>query len=501
MVLESPNPGIVLGVDKRFYCTAQVHSQDEDDGSWTTILPVVVRSPQLDQEWKYEWDRHNWTLRPLSSNPSSNGFVEKTLRVCFLALLTTPTTTTTDNLTKRLTQVVLTLKADNDFYSLVPHLQEQGLPLTLEGAQQLPPFLSAPKSTDGSILKTGLGSSACLVTSLVAALVTSFSTSITTTTTTSNPLDNATTSLIFRLAQICHCHAQGKVGSGFDVAAACYGSHVYQRIPKDRLGPILSLLEEPQEEKRTSQVRDTLQQQLDIASTVWTGGVQAPLYIPPYLQVLLADVSGGSESPSMARTILQWKTQQQQQLPQQGRIPHWHDLADCNLRIGELWQELTALSEPPSTEQIHQLAHTHASDWATMTDEDNSCHPCVKLLSELSTALAQTRHSLQQMGTAAGVPIEPPPQTELANSTMALPGVVAALVPGAGGYDAMACVYIHHDSVRTSIDTLWSQWASTKEQEGGDESTNSRSMICPLTVQAISFGQGLEIITHGDNET
>lgn len=36
--------------------------------------------------------------------------------------------------------------------------------------------------------------------------------------------------LAHNLAQYVHCLAQGKVGSGFDVSAAVFGSHIYTRF-------------------------------------------------------------------------------------------------------------------------------------------------------------------------------------------------------------------------------------------------------------------------------
>lgn len=36
--------------------------------------------------------------------------------------------------------------------------------------------------------------------------------------------------LAHNLAQFVHCVAQGKVGSGFDVSAAVFGSHIYTRF-------------------------------------------------------------------------------------------------------------------------------------------------------------------------------------------------------------------------------------------------------------------------------
>lgn len=36
--------------------------------------------------------------------------------------------------------------------------------------------------------------------------------------------------LVHNLTQYAHCFSQGKIGSGFDVSAAVYGSQIYQRF-------------------------------------------------------------------------------------------------------------------------------------------------------------------------------------------------------------------------------------------------------------------------------
>lgn len=46
--------------------------------------------------------------------------------------------------------------------------------------------------------------------------------------------------LAHNTAQYVHCLAQGKFGSGFDVAAAIYGSHVYTRFDPKVLDPLMS---------------------------------------------------------------------------------------------------------------------------------------------------------------------------------------------------------------------------------------------------------------------
>ena len=47
--------------------------------------------------------------------------------------------------------------------------------------------------------------------------------------------------MLHALAQVCHCAAQGKVGSGFDVCAAAFGSHRYCRFSPATIQPLLEL--------------------------------------------------------------------------------------------------------------------------------------------------------------------------------------------------------------------------------------------------------------------
>ena len=47
-------------------------------------------------------------------------------------------------------------------------------------------------------------------------------------------------SIAHQVAQLAHCVAQGKVGSGFDVAAAFFGSHIYRRFSRETIADILT---------------------------------------------------------------------------------------------------------------------------------------------------------------------------------------------------------------------------------------------------------------------
>lgn len=52
-------------------------------------------------------------------------------------------------------------------------------------------------------------------------------------------LDRSEKTLIHNLAQFVHCLAQGKVGSGFDVSSAVWGSHRYKRFNPSILTPLM----------------------------------------------------------------------------------------------------------------------------------------------------------------------------------------------------------------------------------------------------------------------
>jgi len=230
---------------------------------------------------------------------------------------------------------------------------------------------------------------------------------------------------------------------------------------------------------------ETLRSSVDLVP--WKEDMVEPLNLPNNLQILLADIRGGSESPSMARTVLKWKAEcnKQQNQEEQKRninnnreinntsihqnenneIRHWAALSKLNPKIIE---SIRILTEGNDIIDYDSLSTMPASEWSSNSP-----------LSSLRNDFSQIRNELRSMGEAAGVPIEPPPQKELCDATSKLPGVITALVPGAGGYDAVACLYIDRPKVVESIAELWSKWKTP--------------VVCPLAVRAGDAGIRLEI--------
>lgn len=81
------------------------------------------------------------------------------------------------------------------------------------------------------VAKTGLGSSAAMTTAVVAALLHYFGVvRLPSSKDFQDRKDTEDLDVVHKIAQTAHCIAQGKVGSGFDVSSAVYGSQRYVRF-------------------------------------------------------------------------------------------------------------------------------------------------------------------------------------------------------------------------------------------------------------------------------
>jgi phosphomevalonate kinase len=176
----------------------------------------------------------------------------------------------------------IVILADNDYYS-------QSSCRTHDNLVSLPRFnkLGIPISETN---KTGLGSSAALITALTAGLL-SFYANI-------DVCSDEGKRIVHNLAQAAHCAAQGKVGSGFDIAAAVNGSCVYRRFDPQILEHVLL---DSSEYDWPFRIR--LQ---SLVGMMWAMEV-TQFRLQPGLRVVMGDVAAGSATPSMVRSVLKWK--------------------------------------------------------------------------------------------------------------------------------------------------------------------------------------------------
>lgn len=99
---------------------------------------------------------------------------------------------------------------------------------------------------------------------------------------------------------------------------------------------------------------------------------------------------------------------------------------------------------------------------------------------------------MREMGTLAGVPIEPSEQTSLLNTCISQPGVIAGGVPGAGGYDAVWLLVFQPPSHPTTVvDKIENVWANYKELDVSPLSA-SESMAKGTRLEVLDDVKGLK---------
>mmetsp|Transcript_1922 Transcript_1922/g.3048 ORF Transcript_1922/g.3048 Transcript_1922/m.3048 type:complete len:297 (+) Transcript_1922:801-1691(+) len=243
LVLESANIGVTIATNTaRFYVSVCSKSKPLPSiARACEVLLIEVLSLQFRSTYKflYDWNSKEVDSETLSyineenlSVENKNVFVQRCLA---LSLSFIRKHLGSENFIAKIrksasknTWLSLTLEANNDFYSQVVELKKRGLPLKSKSLAMLPEFLPCPVVNGAvSVQKTGLGSSAAMVTALVGALLKWFGV-VALHDGDGTGMDGADIladrRLVHNLAQLVHANAQGKIGSGFDVAAAVYGT-------------------------------------------------------------------------------------------------------------------------------------------------------------------------------------------------------------------------------------------------------------------------------------
>lgn len=255
-----------------------------------------------------------------------------------------------------------------------------------------------------SVNKTGLGSSAALVTSLTTCLIQHLSHSIPSHTS-KNELPLRT---IHNLAQASHCAAQGKVGSGFDVAAASYGSCIYRRFPPSTLHAI----PDANSADFVNKLRSTVDSDWDMTLS--------KINVPDGLGLMMCDVDCGSSTPGMVRSVLDWRSK------------------DPNAE--ELWQ------------QLNQDNKEFMNSLKKLGDEQELIKSLGFLQTIRNKEIPEIRKMIRRIGEAANVPIEPSSQTQLLDAASNVSGVLGGVVPGAGGFDAVCFLYVDIEDTREKLE-------------------------------------------------
>ncbi|KAH9819135.1 hypothetical protein DFH28DRAFT_1122728 [Melampsora americana] len=518
LVLDPAYTGTVVATSSRFYAyfdekfTPEASSRPLDNSSgsmddgnpYSEKLLLAVRSPQfVDAEWTYLITRStkqdtNDSFIAVRQMPDRNGlsnknpFVETAILESFrlgFALNRSQTfeafraTDPADN--GSLSMGTIVLLADNDFYSQ-PRDQSHPLPFNA---------LDVPIS---EVHKTGLGSSAAMVTSICGAVLLRIAPNLSVNQVLGG-MPKETMTIIHNLAQYVHSAAQGKIGSGFDISAAVWGTHVYRRFSEDCLLPSSA----SGLEGSSAELFALLDPKMN---PLWTNDDTAPrvkpFALPPLTTLILADVDAGSHTPSMVGKVLKWR---KSNIDEANSL--WGNISILNERLGEL---CIKLNEKFNTDKLEYAATVHQVSEQSKIEEISNSRPISgedntkELFLNLRATMQQTRKLMRRMGEASDVPIEPPSQTELLDTCDELAGVVGSGVPGAGGYDAIwVLVYSPESASQTGAENvvkLWSDWSKVSVRAlSKDACVAGGTLIRPtgIRLETVKEVKGLEDVLSG----
>ncbi|KAH6838941.1 phosphomevalonate kinase [Alternaria alternata] len=407
LVLDREYTGLVFGLDARIHTVVEPIKTR----SGVTINEILVTSPQFREAiWEYGYRSQSEdggiTITQLSVGHeqsiarSRNPFIETALTYALTYIHAL--------LPKTLIQPSsIRILADQAYYSN---------PGVTRSSNQISQPHKVSRFQDFNVSlkeahKTGLGSSAALVTSFTAAVLGFYL---------PKDLFDVRTekgqTILHNLAQASHSHAQGKVGSGFDIASAVFGSCLYKRFSPSLLGN----LPQPSSPGFATQLRSLVE------GPTWDTEIQkAAIKMPEGLRLVMCDVDCGSETPGMVKKVLAWRAQK----PEEAE---------------KIWKELQRGNEALAAE-LTRLA--------TEVQGDNaSKHDTLRKIIDGNRAL------IRDMGEKSGVPIEPPQQTRLLDYCSKLDGVVGGIVPGAGGFDAIVLLVEDKEAIIESLKTSLAEY-------------------------------------------
>ncbi|KAG5483103.1 hypothetical protein LSCM4_07320 [Leishmania orientalis] len=422
------NIGISIGVNARF--TTRIVKAQPATAAASGQTVVHVNSPQFHQSFCFAANTSaGGTVSVKQTEGPRSPFIFYAILYSLAAAQSLGSNTDGE--------IWMELLADNDFYSQRNYLESQGKEVNVANLRSLTPHLPLV----GAVSKTGLGSSAAMTTSIVACLCYHFNAS------------RCSHEYVHRIAQIAHSVTQGKIGSGFDVYTATYGTCAYRRFPASRVSMMMEGAQQP-----TSVQVEALRQCVNMGE-VWVP--HESFRLPPGVRLVLGDVhQGGSSTPGMVAKVMAWHK----------------SVADTP---DNLWEQLRRNNEAyiAALRRMIDEAAAKPDDYAAaitvlqqvpslpLFTADSEVARCIV---EASRCAARSRALLREMGVAAEVKVEPMELKGLLDETAALPGVLAVGCPGAGGYDAIFALVLGDDCT-VAVEAFWERYATMS--------------VCPLLVR------------------
>ena len=232
----------------------------------------------------------------------------------------------------------------------------------------------------GKLSKSGLGASAAVTVAVVKGILTAYG---------MDPMENEAA---HKLSQLAHSVATGKVGSGFDIAAATYGSIVYERYSP-------GILKDFPKEYSYNDIKKITEQH-------WDYKIE-PLSLPRNFKVLMANfINDAAITISLVSKVNEFKAK------------NYDEYSKLITKINE--QDELAIR------YLRKLSK------GSIDPED---------LAKFKAAFDSARLVTKELGASAGIDIEDSEATKLIEDCKRN-GALVARLPGAGGRDSIAAIAI-----------------------------------------------------------
>ena len=431
LVLDASYNAYVTALSTRMHAVVGPSSDSE-------ISYVKVTSPQFCGEWEYRFENSQYIGGVVEVAGRINPFLEATVATVLSYIEP-----------KSRFAVDITIYSDPGY-----HAQADTEVKTSENGTKHFLFHNKPIN---EVAKTGLGSSAGLVSVVTGAMLSYFGVDV----------ENSK-SVVHNVAQVAHCYAQKKTGSGFDVAAAVFGSIVYRRFQPSVVDSLFQhqVFAKPSQDLQ----HDYHQELVKTVDQEWEF-THNPCTLPPHIRLLMGDIKGGSETPKLVAKVLKWKLENPVQSEELYK--------NLNQANEDLMSSLTNLHlvYKNNQEQYLQGIDYFASRPLCSIESYLSIQPKLEIqlapFLDLVNALKSIRSNLRKLSRFTGEDIEPKSQTLILNNCSSLKGCFGGVVPGAGGYDAISLLVVDTAIEPLLNDTVSDKrfsnvsWLHLHEQENG----------------------------------
>ena len=241
----------------------------------------------------------------------------------------------------------------------------------------------------GKVVKSGLGSSAAVTVASIGAVLRFYA------------LGTEEDDALHKLAQIAHSIATGKVGSGFDIAAAVHGSIIYTRYSPN-------IVKDMSAEYSNSQLLSTVKKRWDY---------KIEKFKMPHFRLLAANFIG--ESMSTTKSV--------------------GSVSEFKVKNPEKYADMLNSINVENIKAVEDLRKVKNGD--------------ISAINDFKEAFDKGRLLTKELGVLSGVDIEPDECTALIEESKRH-GAFVAKLPGAGGKDSIAAL-CDSDNGFSELRTFW----------------------------------------------